>query len=560
MGLFGAMTASVSGLSAQGEAISVISDNLSNTNTIGYKNSRALFSQLVTTSSTGAGTYNAGGSQSAIQRSQQTQGSIISTTNKTDLAISGNGFFTVTDQNVIGSETQTFYTRAGAFSEDSEGFLTNPQGLYLNGWRTDTSGNVIDLQNPEPIELQSVGVSAQASSTVGVGVNLTASEDINSVWNTGAPLTSATENLGAILNDTTNADYVTDVRLFDAQGGARDISFAFAKRGSNSWSWMAFTDGSNIQGGTPNVNTRIGNGSLEFNQDGTLRNVTGAQMTIPWSGGVATETVTADFGDFTGGAVTDNIDTYFSDGLLAATFEEDTTNVDTTANAGTYTLELTNANEFTLTDPDGQTSVVTVAGAGQQELLFNFPGTGAPKEYDVRMTISASMPVTAAGYPQSALTGNMTVVRQGPQGTGGGTDGALQFAANYNTFFSDQDGFGSGLLADIQIDSEGFISGTFTNGETKKLWKTALAIFQNPSGLETVSGTLLRTTDQSGDALLKEAGVGSTGDIISGSLEGSTTDIANEFSQMIISQRAYQANSTVVSTVDQMLNELLQLR
>ncbi len=560
MGLFGAMTASVSGLSSQGEAISVISDNLSNTNTIGYKNSRALFSQLVTTASTGAGTYNAGGAQSAIQRSQQTQGSIISTTNKTDLAISGNGFFAVTDKSVIDNETQTFYTRAGAFSENNQGFLVNPQGLYLNGWRTDTQGNILDVQNPAPIELQSVGVSAQASSDVGIGINLTSSENINTVWNTGAALTSATENLGAILADTSIADYVTDVRLFDAQGGARDISFSFAKRGSNSWAWMAFTDGSNIQGGTPNVNTRIGNGTLEFNQNGTLRHATGLDMTIPWSGGVATETVTADFGDFTGGAVVNGGTFDFSAGNLATTFEEDTTNVDTTANAGTYDLDLSAANEFTLTDPDGQTAVVTVAGAGQQELLFQFPGTtpAASKEYNVRMTISASVSTTAVGYPSAV--GDMTVVRAAAQGTGSGTNGALQFAANYDTFFSSQDGFGSGLLADIQIDNEGFISGTFTNGETKQLWKTALAIFQNPAGLEAVSGSLLRVTDASGDALLKEAGVGSTGDIISGSLEGSTTDIANEFSQMIISQRAYQANSTVVSTVDQMLNELLQLR
>jgi flagellar hook protein FlgE len=104
------------------------------------------------------------------------------------------------------------------------------------------------------------------------------------------------------------------------------------------------------------------------------------------------------------------------------------------------------------------------------------------------------------------------------------------------------------------------VAGTFTNGETKKLFKVAIAIFQNPRGLESISGSLLRTTDQSGQALIKEPGVSGTGRIVSGALEGSATDIATEFSAMIVAQRAFQANSKVITTVDQMLNDLLQLR
>jgi flagellar hook protein FlgE len=85
-------------------------------------------------------------------------------------------------------------------------------------------------------------------------------------------------------------------------------------------------------------------------------------------------------------------------------------------------------------------------------------------------------------------------------------------------------------------------------------------VFQNPRGLEAISGSLLRTTEKSGQALLKQPNQGGTGRIVGGALEGSTTDIAGEFSNMILAQRAFQASSKVFTTVDQMLSELLQLR
>jgi flagellar hook protein FlgE len=556
MGLFGAMTASVSGLNSQGEAISVISDNLSNANTIGFKVNRALFSQLVTTSGTGGGTFNAGGALSNIQRAQNTQGSIISTTSATDLSLSGNGFFRVSDAATINTDTGFFFTRAGAFTENKDGFLVTPSGNYLQGWQTDSSGNIIDQQNPTSIELQSVGVSAQATSSVSLGLNLTSTQANNNNYTTASALTATGVNLNSFVATPTLADFVTDVRVFDAQGGARDLSVAFSKRAANFWDFTVYTDGSNLEGGTANVNTRISNGTLRFNTDGSLKDSTGTSFTADWANGVVDGSLTMDFGNFTGGSVvssTTNLD--FTDGVFDIAVEDVPAVTATTAPAGTYTLELTAANTYRLTDSLGDTSTVTVTGAAKQELLFKFSTT---RTYETRMTVDTSFPVTAGSYPNTV--GTFVVGNQAAQGDGSGTNGALQFAASFNTSFVNQNGFGSGNLSDIQVDQEGFISGTFTNGETKKLWKIVVAVFQNPNALETVSGSLLRVTDESGQALLKEAGVGSTASVVAGTLESSTVDIANEFSQMIVAQRSFQANSTVISTVDQMLNELLQLR
>ena len=85
-------------------------------------------------------------------------------------------------------------------------------------------------------------------------------------------------------------------------------------------------------------------------------------------------------------------------------------------------------------------------------------------------------------------------------------------------------------------------------------------MFQDPASMEAVSNNLLRETDGSGRPLYKEAGVGGTASVVSGSLEASTVDISGEFSQMIVSQRAFQASSSIITTADQMLNELLQIR
>lgn len=646
MGLFGAMTASVSGLSAQGQTISVISDNLANTNTVGYKASRALFSQLVTSSGSSGTEYNAGGLDTSVQRSQNVQGSLNATNSVTDLAVAGGGFFRVSDSETVGSSTTYFYTRAGAFSENKAGFLVNPSGYYLQGWRTDSSGNIANLQDLVNIELQSVGVSAQATNELSIGANLNSSTDtLATLYDTTGTLASS---LSGILNSS-NADiYHIDARIFDSQGTARDVKFSFSKRAANLWDWQMSTDGSNLQGGTSGTETLITNGTLLFNTSGTLKYATNTSAAVVWAGGVSSSNVTLNFGDYNGGStvtsqtaglsfqstnvkgVTTNAITGATDinafgtslsnatytmrrlsattvalydatntsvveagpitvsttGAQTITFPTSGVTITTdgtfdmsavangasagtfaignipagnvmgltsegTLSAGTYSIRKTSATTMSLVDGSGSVlESATVGTTGLREVYFSTS--------KVRLTVSSNFDETAGAYPNTI--GTFTVTNTSALSQGLANDGIIQYASDNNTSFINQDGFGSGNLSAIQIDENGFVAGTFTNGETKKLYKVALAIFQNPRGLESISGSLLRVTDTSGQALIKEPGVNGTGRIVSGVLEGSTTDIANEFSQMIVAQRAFQANSTVITTVDQMLNNLLQLR
>src|SRR5262249_28845064 len=128
MSLFGVMRTGVSGMNAQSNKLSTVSDNIANVNTTGYKRASTEFSSLILKS--GSGDYNSGAGETHILYAITDPGSLQFTTSTTDLAVQGNGFFVVSD--VTG--TQHFLTRAGSFVPDSRGNLVNPAGFYLMGY------------------------------------------------------------------------------------------------------------------------------------------------------------------------------------------------------------------------------------------------------------------------------------------------------------------------------------------------------------------------------------------------------------------------------------------
>lgn len=642
MSLFGALSSSVTGLTAQGEAISVISDNLANTNTNGYKANRALFSQLVTSSGVSGTNYNSGGVSSDVQRAQNIQGSLKSTDSSTDLAMSGSGFFVLVSDATVSPNTSKFYTRDGSFTEDSLGYLQHSSGNYLLGWKTDSAGNIVDIQNPEPVELQTVSSSASSTTELQLGVTLNSKSDI---YNFDTSKT-VSQNLDDVVANPTKATYVSDERFYDAQGGARDISIAYIKRADNAWDYVAYTDGSNVTSGVEGENSRVGSGTLTFNEDGTLKDVTGNNLQISWSGGVPAGNIELDFGDAKGGYVlndatqmTGSLAAQTSQDVLTTTDSADhTLNIPANATAGDYSIAYDSVlGQYTLTSPYGTetvaqpatfpstltfaTSGVTMAVAANPAVdtpvleaanmqnvggvlavyldeneYFNTNGetatiagnftlawddttneivltepTGNVLRESVSNTPSNRVIEFGNGFtmtlgpswtaPTRSMTlGTVSPSNELPTGTGVGTDGVLQLASSNNVRFSIQNGFGAGELSSINVDGEGYVIGSFTNGETNKLFKLVVGVFQNPSALAQVSGNLLTQTEGSGLPLNKEAGIGGSATIVSGALEQSTVDIATEFSQLIVTQRAYQANSKVVTTVDTMLNELLNLR
>jgi len=137
---------------------------------------------------------------------------------------------------------------------------------------------------------------------------------------------------------------------------------------------------------------------------------------------------------------------------------------------------------------------------------------------------------------------------------------ATGYASASSVGSQSQNGSTSGSIVNAEIDSNGVVSGVFSNGKTKPLYQIALANFANYSGLESVGGGLFEANTISGAAIVGTANTGGRGSISAGSLEMSNAVLAQEFVKMITIQRAYQANSRVISTSDEMMQELNSLK
>lgn len=144
------------------------------------------------------------------------------------------------------------------------------------------------------------------------------------------------------------------------------------------------------------------------------------------------------------------------------------------------------------------------------------------------------------------------------------TQAASSFATSYGNSFNTgtlfQDGFGSGVLQDIDFDQDGTMIGFFDNGLSLELARVAVATFNNRAGLKQVDGGFYLATAASGPSSVDGEGTGGRGSIIASSLESSNVDIAEEFTAMIIHQRGYQSNSKIITTTDQLLQEALNLK
>ena len=203
------------------------------------------------------------------------------------------------------------------------------------------------------------------------------------------------------------------------------------------------------------------------------------------------------------------------------------------------------ATDVNSTLPNGQVAFGTITFNGDGSLRSVSDGLTAP--------IAINWTDEAEG---STLT--LDWGTSGPIGTGK-TDGLTQFDSGYNVSFVNQNGAPVGQLTGIAIDNNGYITASYSNGETQKLYKIPVASFTDPNSLQSVSGNAYAQTDASGVVNLKQAGQSGVGTISSGSLEASNADLAAQLTDMIVAQRAYQANTKVIQTADGLLNDLDQI-
>jgi flagellar hook protein FlgE len=179
---------------------------------------------------------------------------------------------------------------------------------------------------------------------------------------------------------------------------------------------------------------------------------------------------------------------------------------------------------------------------------ITFNGDGTP---DVITFPDIDIAWTATAANPSTIAANL--------GTSGLTDGVTQFAGDFAISFIDQDGVRFGAFTNVSIDEDGVVSALFDNGERLDIYQLALARFSNPNGLQPSNGNAYFQTARSGDVLLLQANTGGAGTIESQALETSTVDLAEQFTNMIVTQRAYSANAKIITTADEMLEELIRV-
>ena len=241
----------ISGLTAHGDAISVVGDNIANASTIGFKRERATFSDML--GGALGGQRLGGGVTLSGTQTMFDQGAIQQTGNPLDLAIQGGGMFMVKG-NADGQQG-TYYTRAGQFHLDNQGYVVNPAGLRLQGYTIDAAG----ARATSPSDLQIGGRQSPpvATATAKLTLNLDASSVPPPAWNPANP--------------TGTSNYATSMTVYDSLGTAHHAQVYFRSQGGGAWEWHAMVDGGELTGGTAGTPTEIANGTQPLPFQSSLR-------------------------------------------------------------------------------------------------------------------------------------------------------------------------------------------------------------------------------------------------------------------------------------------------
>ncbi|MFI8690861.1 flagellar hook protein FlgE [Stutzerimonas kunmingensis] len=261
----------LSGLRAASKDLNVTGNNIANAGTVGFKQSRAEFSDVYAASVLGTGKNPQGSGVLMSNISQQfNQGNINYTQNALDLAINGNGFFQVSNNGAVS------YTRAGYFGTDREGFLVDNFGYKLQGFPVDDNGN---LQNGVvgDLQVQTTNQAPKATSQIDTAFNLNSTQKSPATWQAAydAEFTSSGDTDAALAaasatfnpSDPTTYNSSTSLNIYDSQGNAHVMTQYFVKTGANTWDMKVLVDGRN-----PNspASTDEFNITLSFTPDGKL--------------------------------------------------------------------------------------------------------------------------------------------------------------------------------------------------------------------------------------------------------------------------------------------------
>jgi len=487
----------LSGLRAASKDLNVTGNNIANAGTVGFKQSRAEFSDVYAASVLGTGKNPQGSGVLMSNISQQfNQGNINYTQNALDLAINGNGFFQVSNNGAVS------YTRAGYFGTDREGFLVDNFGYKLQGFPVDDNGN---LQNGVVgnLQVQTTNQAPKATSQIDTAFNLNSTQKSPETWqalydseydswisdsanvaDVTAPTASERAQAAAYAatqasttfnpSDPTTYNSSTSLNIYDSQGNAHVMTQYFVKTSANTWDMKVLVDGRNPAepGQEPPQPYVMG---LAFDSSGALQSIdTGASPMF---------SVSAD-------------------------------------------------NKITLRSA---TAAEAAAGTG-----------------------NGWIPAISDGGTPATWAANGALAN--PDGIVLDFSKSSQFASAFAVNSVAQDGYTTGELAGLEIDDTGVIFARYTNGQSKVQGQIILANFANVQGLTPVGKSQWVQSFESGEPVVGTPGSGTLGALQAGALEDSNVELSDQLVNLIVAQRNYQANAKTIETESAITQTIINLR
>ena len=442
MGISSALYSGVSGLRTNGHAMSVIGNNLAHTNTVGFKGARTVFSDLLSSSISGSGgTSQVGrGVNLSVVDNIFSQGTFESTESGLDVAIEGDSFFMLKEP---GDDTM-YYSRAGAFRFDEDGYLINPEGFRVQGQLFNAVTNELIPGDPQDILVANTGlIEANETTAIEMNTNLDASET--------EPVDAGGIAIAFDYTDPNSYNYSSSTQVFDSLGNTHLVTTYFRKDAvANTWDWYWTAE----------------NGLLDLAGDPIV--VGGSDATVA------------------------------------------------NVNQGMGAFNAANLLTF---DADGNI-----------------------------LTPAAAVALPAMAWNNGSNASNIEI-----------TFDTTQYNSDSVVISQNQDGFGAGDLTSVDINEDGIVIASYSNGEQLNIAQLTLSKFQNPGGLQMAGSNMFIATDAAGAPRSGIPGA-ELGKIFTNSLEQSNVDMGTEFVRMITVQRGFQANSKIITTIDELLGELINLK
>ena len=527
MSVMGSMYTGISGLTTHAERMSVLGNNLANTSTVGFKSGNVQFEDLFYSSRTlGASVGQVGhGARVASIYQDFSQGAYENTGSVTDMAVGGRGFFMVNDP----ANGSKYFTRAGNFTFNKEGYLVNPQGLRVQGWAAGDTADSITKGAIGDLKLDSLQSQPKETSIVSLSVNLSKKADDKSTPATAPTGTEGTDFFALFskwdaatspkkpLGDDTYS-YQKTINVFDKAGSAHEVTVYFDKArdkdGKLTWEYIVTAnpseDGRQAFAGKKTQGLLMA-GTMTFNSAGAMENMSAythknevnadPDQDASWTPAEFDENgfpiFTANFSNLTG--INDTNDTVGADKpeRIALDF-----------GMSSKSATFVNPTESIATVKTTDTNLASFAAA------------------DINKTNKA-----ATSYDIASTTHSMN-----------------------------QDGYTAGFLQEVTVDRNGVVSGRYSNGRKEELFVLGLADFANQQGLSLQGGNLFAQSTTSGQAIITTANTGRLGTVSSNTLELSNVDMSRQMVKLITTQRGYQSNSKVITTSDEMLQEAINLK